>query len=242
MPAAVVLARLRSGDRRSRARRTLTTRLIRSRECESSAARVGTDSGTHYPWPDCYASSRSFSMGVPSTAAQEPGVLADEEAARYAFSFPGEVDALNMCGTAGCEVHGRNVWTWVEATNGSGGPARRARGVRASGRSGVRDPSTSSVLRYRPARRPPRRTRRGRTSSGSRSGRAPTGGLRGAPAPVSGRRVPCAGARPATSEAEFPSGRDRDLDGRVQRRLRRRDGLACVVLRRKGRRERRRRG
>ncbi|MCY3818534.1 MAG: hypothetical protein OXH52_04100, partial [Gammaproteobacteria bacterium] len=39
----------------------------------------------------------------------------DEEAAWYAFSFRGEADALNMCGTAGCEVSGLNVWTWVEA-------------------------------------------------------------------------------------------------------------------------------
>ena len=33
----------------------------------------------------------------------------DEEAARYAFSFRGEADAPNVCGTAGCEVHGRNA-------------------------------------------------------------------------------------------------------------------------------------
>ena len=55
----------------------------------------------------------------------------DPEAGRYAFSFDGESDALNMCGTTGCEVvatfsaclglgyssptQGRDVWTWVEA-------------------------------------------------------------------------------------------------------------------------------
>ena len=55
----------------------------------------------------------------------------DAEAGRYAFSFDGESDALNMCGTTGCEVvatfsaclglgyssptQGRDVWTWVEA-------------------------------------------------------------------------------------------------------------------------------
>ena len=71
-------------------------------------------------------------LSVSLAAAQEPGVLAiDEGAGRYAFSFRGEADALNMCGTAGCEVvatlsaclrlgywsptQGRNVWTWVEA-------------------------------------------------------------------------------------------------------------------------------
>ena len=39
------------------------------------------------------------------TAAQDRGVLViDEETARYAFSFNSEADALNMCGTADCEV------------------------------------------------------------------------------------------------------------------------------------------
>ena len=76
-------------------------------------------------------------LAVSSTAAQEPGVLAiDEEAGRYAFSFQGEADALNMCGTTGCEVvatfsaclglghssptQGRSIWTWVEATTEGG--------------------------------------------------------------------------------------------------------------------------
>ena len=71
-------------------------------------------------------------LGISPAAAQEPGVLAvDAEAGRYAFSFRGEADALNMCGTTGCEVvatfsaclglgyssptQGRNVWTWMEA-------------------------------------------------------------------------------------------------------------------------------
>ena len=71
-------------------------------------------------------------LSISPAWAQEPGVLAiDEEAGRYAFSFRGEADALNMCGTTGCEVvatfsaclglgyssptQGRNVWTWVEA-------------------------------------------------------------------------------------------------------------------------------
>ena len=67
-------------------------------------------------------------------AAQERGVLAiDEETARYAFSLDSEADALNMCGTAGCEVvatfsaclavaysrvttqQAQSVWTWIEA-------------------------------------------------------------------------------------------------------------------------------
>ena len=80
-------------------------------------------------------------LGVSPASAQEPGVLAiDAEAGRYAFSFHGEGDALNMCGTTGCEVvatfsaclglgyssptQGRNVWTWVEAA--TEGAARQA--------------------------------------------------------------------------------------------------------------------
>ncbi|MCY4027909.1 MAG: DUF4189 domain-containing protein [Acidobacteria bacterium] len=72
-------------------------------------------------------------LSVVPAGAQEPGVLAiDEEAGRYAFSFRGRAEALNMCGSTGCEVvatfsaclglgyssptQGRNVWTWVEAT------------------------------------------------------------------------------------------------------------------------------
>ena len=53
------------------------------------------------------------------------------EAGRHAFSFSGEADAVNMCGTVDCEVvatftaclgvgcssptQGQNVWTWMEA-------------------------------------------------------------------------------------------------------------------------------
>ena len=71
--------------------------------------------------------------------AQDRGVLAiDEDAGRHAFSFDSEADALNMCGTAGCEVVAtfsaclavayssvtpepeQSVWTWIEAdTEGS---------------------------------------------------------------------------------------------------------------------------
>ena len=80
-------------------------------------------------------------MAWPS-GAQDRGVLAiDEETARYAFSFASEADALNMCGTTGCEVvatfsaclavaHSRvmiqqeqSVWTWNEAD--TEGAARR---------------------------------------------------------------------------------------------------------------------
>ena len=43
-------------------------------------------------------------MALPA-GAQDRGVLAiDEEAGRHAFSFDSEADALNMCGTTGCEV------------------------------------------------------------------------------------------------------------------------------------------
>ena len=79
-------------------------------------------------------------MALPA-GAQDRGVLAiDEEAGRYAFSFDSEADALNMCGTAGCEVVARfsaclavaysrvrtqqeqSVWTWIEAdTEGAAG-------------------------------------------------------------------------------------------------------------------------
>ena len=71
-------------------------------------------------------------LGAFPAWSQERGVLAvDAEAGRYAFSFDGEADALNMCGTTGCEVvatfsaclglgyssptQGQDVWTWVEA-------------------------------------------------------------------------------------------------------------------------------
>ena len=66
--------------------------------------------------------------------AQERGVLAiDEDAGRHAFSFDSEADAVNMCGTTGCEVvatfsaclavayssvmiqQEQSVWTWIEA-------------------------------------------------------------------------------------------------------------------------------
>ena len=72
-------------------------------------------------------------MALPA-GAQDRGVLAiDEEAGRYAFSLDSEADALNMCGTAGCEVvatfsaclavgyssvtaqQEQSVWTWIEA-------------------------------------------------------------------------------------------------------------------------------
>ena len=79
-------------------------------------------------------------MALPA-GAQDRGVLAiDEEAGRHAFSFDSEADALNMCGTAGCEVVARfsaclavaysrvtaqqeqSVWTWIEAdTEGAAG-------------------------------------------------------------------------------------------------------------------------
>ena len=80
-------------------------------------------------------------MALPA-GAQERGVLAiDEETARYAFSFDSEADALNMCGTARCEVVAefsaclavayssvtpepeQSVWTWIEAD--TEGTARR---------------------------------------------------------------------------------------------------------------------
>ena len=70
-------------------------------------------------------------MALPA-GAQDRGVLAiDEEAGRYALSLDGEADAVNMCGTTGCEVvatfssclgvahssptQGQAVWTWFEA-------------------------------------------------------------------------------------------------------------------------------
>ncbi len=80
-------------------------------------------------------------MALPA-AAQDRGVLAiDEEAGRHAFSFDSEADAVNMCGTTGCEVvvtfsaclavaysrvriqQEQSVWTWVEADTEGG--ARR---------------------------------------------------------------------------------------------------------------------
>ena len=68
----------------------------------------------------------------PGASAQDRGVLAiGLETGRHAFSFSGEADAVNMCGTVDCEVvatftaclgvayssptQGQNVWTWVEA-------------------------------------------------------------------------------------------------------------------------------
>ena len=83
-----------------------------------------------------------FAAQLPFPAgAQDRGVLAiDEEAGRYAFSFDSEADALNMCGTVGCEVvatfsaclavaysqvmiqQEQSVWTWIEAdTEGTAG-------------------------------------------------------------------------------------------------------------------------
>ena len=80
-------------------------------------------------------------MALPA-GAQDRGVLAiDEEAGRYAFSFDSEADAVNMCGTTGCEVvatfsaclavaysrvmiqQEQSVWTWIEAD--TEGAARR---------------------------------------------------------------------------------------------------------------------
>ena len=71
-------------------------------------------------------------VAVSSASAQDRGVLAiDVEAGRHAFSFSGEADAVNMCGTVDCDVvatftaclgvayssptQGQNVWTWLEA-------------------------------------------------------------------------------------------------------------------------------
>ena len=79
-------------------------------------------------------------MALP-VAAQDRGVLAiDEEAGRHAFSFDSEADAVNMCGTTGCEVvatfsaclavaysrvtaqQEQSVWSWIEAdTEGAAG-------------------------------------------------------------------------------------------------------------------------
>ena len=72
-------------------------------------------------------------LGVLPVAAQDRGYLAiDEQGGRHAFSFRGEADAVNMCGTTACEVvatfssclgvaysspsQGRDVWTWLETT------------------------------------------------------------------------------------------------------------------------------
>ena len=72
-------------------------------------------------------------LSANAAAAQERGWLAiGLESARHAFSFSGSADAVNMCGTADCEVvetftaclavayssetaSGRPVWTWTEA-------------------------------------------------------------------------------------------------------------------------------
>ena len=79
-------------------------------------------------------------MALPA-GAQDRGVLAiDEEAGRHAFSFDSEADAVNMCGTTGCEVvatfsaclalaysrvtaqQEQSVWSWIEAdTEGAAG-------------------------------------------------------------------------------------------------------------------------
>ena len=73
-------------------------------------------------------------LGASGASAQDRGVLAiGVESARYAFSLSGEADAVNMCGTADCEVvatfsaclavahsrttaRGEPVWTWTEAS------------------------------------------------------------------------------------------------------------------------------
>ena len=71
-------------------------------------------------------------LRVFQAAAQERGYLAiDEQGGRHAFSFRGQADAVNMCGTTACEVvasfasclgvaqsspmQGQDVWTWMEA-------------------------------------------------------------------------------------------------------------------------------
>ena len=44
-------------------------------------------------------------LGASGASAQDRGVLAiGVESARHAFSFFGKDDAVNMCGTANCEV------------------------------------------------------------------------------------------------------------------------------------------
>ena len=84
----------------------------------------------HRPW---YLVAFVALIAFPA-GAQDRGVLAiDEEAGRYAFSFRSADDAVNMCGTANCEVvatfsaclavahsrlmvrDDRSVWTWIEA-------------------------------------------------------------------------------------------------------------------------------
>ena len=73
-------------------------------------------------------------LGASGASAQDRGVLAiGVESARHAFSLSGEADAVNMCGTADCEVvatfsaclavahsrstaQGEPVWTWTEAS------------------------------------------------------------------------------------------------------------------------------
>ena len=73
-------------------------------------------------------------LGASGASAQDCGVLAiGVESARHAFSFSGEADAVNMCGTADCEVvatfsscmgvahsrytaRGEPVWTWTKAS------------------------------------------------------------------------------------------------------------------------------
>ena len=72
-------------------------------------------------------------LGASGVSAQDRGVLAiGVESARHAISLSGEADAVNMCGTADCEVaatfsaclavahsrstaRGEPVWTWMEA-------------------------------------------------------------------------------------------------------------------------------
>ena len=80
-------------------------------------------------------------LGASGASAQDRGVLAiGVESARHVFSFSGEDDAVNMCGTADCEVvatfsaclavahshltaRGAPVWTWMEV--GTEGDANR---------------------------------------------------------------------------------------------------------------------
>ena len=43
-------------------------------------------------------------LGGPASAQHRGALAIDEAAGRYALSLDGEADAVNMCGTTGCEV------------------------------------------------------------------------------------------------------------------------------------------
>ena len=47
-----------------------------------------------------------LAMALPAGAQDRGFVAIDEEAGRPAFSFDSEADAVNMCGTTGCERQG----------------------------------------------------------------------------------------------------------------------------------------